>query len=510
MPVSISLKASLALIGSAAAVQYLAPAQVINQPASATAKEPLKWLGANSPWYAGPNVFGISSDVPEGCTVDQVAYVVRHGSRYPDRGAYQGWLDFHARTSAGGYTSTGSLAFLPRWETVLSNPKLQIAMESPTGFKEAFDLGYQVRTRYPHLYNDGDDFMVWANNYTRVLQTAQMFVRGFLGWEADTAGSVIAVTSRGYPGALGNSLGPSDMCPNFQDTSGADQVAQWESVFVPPIQKRLQALISGNLTLSPGDITSIPYLCGFESQITGTLSPFCGIFTDEELLSYEYDNDLRYYYGVGPGADLPSKMMLPFLNSLVGLFQQGPNITGKAQDGSSFQVPKILMSFLNDGQLNEFVAGVGVFDNEKPLSPTSRNDDRLYIASHFTSMRGTVTVERLSCSGSGSGNGTAPTTTAKCRPRPTGAPRSSRKGGKKSSYIRIKLNDAVYPVPSCKSGPGSSCPLDDYVHYVQKKYAASGDWVKNCNVTLAGAPTTVQGASFFTDLSSPWLQRIKP
>lgn len=32
------------------------------------------------------------SDVPEGCTVDQAAYVVRRGSRYPDPGAYSGWV----------------------------------------------------------------------------------------------------------------------------------------------------------------------------------------------------------------------------------------------------------------------------------------------------------------------------------------------------------------------------------------------------------------------------------
>jgi hypothetical protein len=31
--------------------------------------------------FPGPNLFGISTDVPEGCTVQQAAYVVRHGSR---------------------------------------------------------------------------------------------------------------------------------------------------------------------------------------------------------------------------------------------------------------------------------------------------------------------------------------------------------------------------------------------------------------------------------------------
>jgi hypothetical protein len=41
----------------------------------------------------GPDVFGITSDIPDGCYVDQAAYVSRHGSRYPDTGAHNGWLD---------------------------------------------------------------------------------------------------------------------------------------------------------------------------------------------------------------------------------------------------------------------------------------------------------------------------------------------------------------------------------------------------------------------------------
>lgn len=51
------------------------------------------------------------------------------------------------------FTAEGTLAFLKSWEPVLSNPTAQIAQESPTGYKEAYDLGYQLRTRfvYPTL-----------------------------------------------------------------------------------------------------------------------------------------------------------------------------------------------------------------------------------------------------------------------------------------------------------------------------------------------------------------------
>lgn len=39
------------------------------------------------------------------------------------------------------------MAFLEDWEPVLKNPTAQISQESTTGYKEAYDLGYQVRTR---------------------------------------------------------------------------------------------------------------------------------------------------------------------------------------------------------------------------------------------------------------------------------------------------------------------------------------------------------------------------
>jgi acid phosphatase len=58
---------------------------------------PLEHLGGNSPWFKGPNVFDISPDAPEGCSVDQAAFSSRHGSRYPDPGAYNGWLTLSAK-----------------------------------------------------------------------------------------------------------------------------------------------------------------------------------------------------------------------------------------------------------------------------------------------------------------------------------------------------------------------------------------------------------------------------
>ncbi|THV48078.1 hypothetical protein BGAL_0269g00040 [Botrytis galanthina] len=497
---------SFLLTSFAQATILLAPEDDILLPRSSSATNPLTSLGANSPYFTGPNVHSISNHVPENCYVDQVAYNVRHGSRYPDSGAYAQWTSLYAEIQAANFTSTGSLAFLKSWKPVLTNPTLQIAQESPTGFKEAYDLGYQLRTRYPNLYSYGQPFISWANLYPRVVQTAQNFVRGFLGSTASNLGMVVTINSTGSESALFDSLSPSDLCPSFVDGNGGAEQVTWNSIYLPPIHARLQSLINGNLNFSTTDVSIMPYLCGFESQITGTLSPWCGVFTDEELKQYEYAQDLRYYYGTGPGVDLPSKMMLPYLNSLVGLLEQGPGTNGTFLNGSSYTLPSILTAFMNDGQITELGAATGVWDNTKSLGDgTKIPHDYKYISSHFVTMRGTVAFERLNCAVPGNSTFTNSTHSAPYSYKNAGSLPSTN-----ATYVRILLNDAVYPVHSCRSGPGSSCLLSDYSKLIKNKIDAAGDLPTRCNVTASGAPTTVKGASFFTDLSLPWLGTVIP
>ena len=95
-----------------------------------------------------------------------------------------------------------------------------------TGFKEAHDLGYQLRGRYPSFYQDGNDFWVWANQYaspineSRVVQTAKAFLQGYLYVFADAYGTVVSVNSTGSPQALGDSLSPADLCPAYTNDDG--------------------------------------------------------------------------------------------------------------------------------------------------------------------------------------------------------------------------------------------------------------------------------------------------
>ncbi|KAL2869188.1 putative histidine acid phosphatase [Aspergillus lucknowensis] len=442
---------------------------------------PLEHLGANSPWFAGRNVNWISADVPEGCSVDQAVYVVRHGSRYPDPGAYEEWQALHEVIQSADFRAAGSLQFLSEWSPVLSHPEEQIAQLSLTGYKELYNLGVDLRFRYPTFYEDNTPFLLWANEYPRTVDSARLFARGYLGPNSSFA-DIYAINVDAV-GAAGNSLATSDQCPNFEDASGGDYAATWDSIYLPPITKRLNRLIRGNLTLTDSQVSIFPYLCGFETQITGKASPFCNIFTKEEILQYEYRQDLRYYYGTGAGAGKNMTVMYPVLQGIVNLLKEGPEATAETTGGTE-KLPPLIMAFTHDNQINELASLLGVFDRQKPLSARRIDHDRIYVSSRTSPMRGTIAFERLNCE------------------TPEG----------NSVNVRILLNDAVYPVPSCRSGPGMSCPVDKYAKYVAKQKSKYGSFASVCGLREDELTTIGEDESvtFFKNLTLPFLTVVKP
>ncbi|CAI7633117.1 unnamed protein product [Penicillium crustosum] len=484
--------AGLAMVGLC---QPLAPENDIVFSSSKTTSSPLQYAGGNAPYFAGPNVNGIENKTPEKCTVRQAAYVVRHGSRFPDTGSYESWVALYhkiqAATQQDGFEARGSLKFIPKWKPVLTNPTLQLAQESMTGWKEAGDLGYQLRSRYPGFYQDGTPFHVWANQYkspineSRVVQTARAFLNGYLYEYADSYGTVVSVNSTGSPAAIGNSLGPSDSCPAFGSiSSGGNNVTNWDATWLPRALHRINSQIRGNLTFDETDILFFPYLCAYESQIEGRLSPWCGVFTENELRNYAYSQDLSYFYGVGPGSIGPSKVLfLPFLKSLLSLLEAGPGQVGVGANGTEFNIPNLIMAFTNDNQLAEMTAAMGIFDFEAPLPDDHIPTHHLYNVAHFITMRGTVAFEVMDCNIN----------------KAVGGP-----------HIRILFNDAVYPIASCQNGPGRSCALSDYISLIDKKISEAGDFSDYCNLTESGRPEAAAGASFFQDLSLDFLTFVNP
>ena len=344
-------------------------------------------------------------------------------------------------------------------------------------------MGVDYRHKYPDFYRENEPFVLWANMYTgpRVVDSARLFARGYLGPNATSVGKVYALNQTD-PRSIANSLAPSDLCENYKDDPAGNSTA-WADVYLPPIVERINARVSGGLNFTADDITSFPYLCGFETQITGSRSPWCDVFTEEEILQYEYAQDIRYYYGTGPGTTLNSNLMLPFLTAIIERFVDGPNATYTSTSNNYTTAPpfhpnSLIATFANDGQISQLAAATGVFDDQTPLPITEMLQDRIYKATNVNPMRGTVGFERLNC-------------------------------GSEGLFVRVKFNDAVYPVAACQSGPGRSCPLAEYAALIEGKSEDFGDWQERCGNAaedrVPGAKTT-----FLRDLGLPFMYAVAP
>ncbi|KAF2845550.1 acid phosphatase-like protein [Plenodomus tracheiphilus IPT5] len=477
-------------------MQHMASLLAASLAVTGAAGSVLQHLGGNAQWLPGPEVTAISSDIPSGCKVDLAAFFSRHGSRYPDTGAYAEWTSLYQRLQASAplQVNDTKLDFLKTWKPVLSHPERQIAQLSPTGYKELHEMGSTWRLRYPDLYEYNTPFTMWANWYKsspRVRDSARLFAQGFLGPNATELATIYALNSSD-PRSWMNSLATSDLCTAYADEGGSPYKDEWDDVYLPPIRARLNAKIRGDFNFTEQDVSIIPYLCGFETQITGRQSPFCDILTEDEILQYEYAQDLRYWYGTGLGSDIEKYQMLPVVDMVTRRFKDGPDVIYE-NGNSTFSPPKIMASFSNDGQINQIIAATGVFDGEPQLPGDRILPNRLFRASRLTPMRGTVAFERLSCS---------PSSTYTSYAYPQG--RSNNQ-----TYMRIRFNEVVYPVFGCTSGPGSSCPLSQYEAIIGKKLTTAGSLTKLCNTTnpsFSGQPR----ADFFMNSRLPFATVIKP
>jgi acid phosphatase len=340
-------------------------------------------------------------------------------------------------------------------------------------------MGVELRTRYPGWYKYGSPFRVFSNDYQRTVDSARLFARGYLGPNATTLGTIHPILASD-PSVIANSLATSDSCPTYNDRSGAGYADVWDGIYLPPIAERLNQLIDGDLELTPDNVSNFPYLCGFESQITRRRSPFCDVFSPEEILQYEYRQDLRYWYGTGPGSFNNASVMLPIVQGVVDLLKSGPETHVEGAGSGPNVTGPLLVAFTHDNQINQLVSSLGIFDEQPPLAANSMNSSRIYVSSRNNPMRGTVTFERLNCSG--------------------------------ELYLRLLLNDAVYPVPACRSGPGSSCPLDQYNDEVLAgKWEKAGTFESFCDLEEGSATTSPDGGiTFFTDLTLPAIRSVQP
>ncbi|KAJ7476057.1 phosphoglycerate mutase-like protein [Mycena latifolia] len=387
----------------------------------------LNHLGNLSPYAKAPVPHGVSETLPADCAVEQVMLMGRHGSRFPLSSELPYITNLTAKLAAPAGAAAIKRAHLPASMQFLKDgytSTLGVNDLTAPGRRQLFDHGVDFRLRYPNLAASS----VLAGNQDRVVESAQWFSQGFFGraW-ANLSASVFSTIQE--DSVTVSWITPMDTCPKWQYAYGQSAVDAWGAVYLPPITKRLNKLIPG-VNFTDGDAHGALYACAYDYAAHAT-SPWCAVFTADEILDFEYELDLLMDGAFGynlPGTMGPLLGSL-FVNTLIDRFT---NATGAAQE--------MYLEFGHDTTIDMALAALGLAKDKTPLPATGPVPaHRAFRTSTQVPFAAQMVWERFSCSSSSS---SAP-------------------------QIRLLLNDAPFPLAACAKSAfdraHGSCALAAFV-----------------------------------------------
>ncbi|CAN3360382.1 phytase Pho112p [Diutina catenulata] len=373
------------------------------------------YLGGSAPYVQHPG-FGLSPDTPQGCSVEQVQLLSRHGERYPTVSKGKKMRKLHKKLSEAKWE--GDLSFLNSLGYFVSDDKYLGKETDPenakgpyTGIANLELHGEAFRKRYADLYDpNGDAFPVFTSNGDRVFHSAEAFARGFLNGTREAKFVVL-----GEDKSMGlNSLTPRHGCKEYNEDT-EETAKKYDDSYLDGLVERLSPA-----KIDKKDAFLLFDYCAYEFNVRGN-SPICQIPLLEEYVAYSYSKDLTKYYSSGPGNPWAKTVGSVTLKALVELFESPE---------------KIWLSFTHDTDLDHFLSALGLVTPEKDLDPSEIDFTRAYNHAYVVPQGARIYTEKLKC-----GN---------------------------DEYVRFVLNDAVYPLRGCTSGPGMSCKMEDFKDIVSK------------------------------------------
>lgn len=313
---------------------------------------------------------------------------------------------------------------------------------------------------------------LWASDSNRVIETARYFSTGFFGRNSASSAKLHVIPETSDLGA--DTLTPGDTCLNYRidvdrgHDNGARQLVNFRSTYLPSVSSRFHKQNPG-IIFSNAEIYSMQELCGFETLVRGK-SQWCDVFSHEEWLNFEYARDVIHYYRSGPGNPFGPVIGWLWLNATAELLENGPT------------AGKLFFSFVHDGDVIPMLSALDIFHSPEHLPTTHMPHFRTWRTSQVVPMGGRVIFERLSCqtrispSSYNKRQAQYPFKTGDESIQPT------------SEFVRININDGIVALPTCSSGPGSSCPLDQFLGLVRTRGTYIGDFRDVCGLGPEAAP----------------------
>lgn len=411
--------------------------------------------GQYSPFFSVPSE--LSPDVPDRCSITFAQILSRHGARDPTASKTTSYNNTIKKIHSNVKNYSAPYQFIRYYQYTLGADDLTLF-----GQQEMINSGVKFFRRYSELACELTPF-VRSSGQDRVVESAMNWTQGFHSAKlADGASDpAYPYTVLAIPEANGvNNTLNHDLCTSFEngsDSNIASQAqAQWASVFVPPIQSRLNENLPGaNLSLS--DTISIMDLCPFNTVASpnGTISPFCALFTEQEWRQYDYYETLGKYYGFSYGNPLGPTQGVGFVNELIARLTSAPVVddtsTNHTLDGSNATFPlgrRLYADFSHDNDMTGALSALGLYNGTAPLpknATVSAHQADGYSAAWTVPFAARIYVEKMRCA------------------------------GQSEELVRVVVNDRVVPLENCDRDPLGRCKLSAFVDSLGFA-RAGGDW----------------------------------
>jgi acid phosphatase len=245
-----------------------------------------------------------------------------------------GMLELYHRLKNANVTLLGDLAFVNDWDFFAPHPVQQFEQLTTTGpyagSLSAFKAGVELRGRYLPLLETAllqkGKISIWAGLSDRVIGSARYFASGFFGLDWSDVATLHIIPETTEQGV--NTLTPGRSCPKYATDSkghahGIQQLDAFRSTYLPEIGRRLLKQ-NPKVPFSVGELFTMQEICAFEVLLKGA-SPWCSVFSNDEIESFEYARDVLHYYRAGPGNDFGPSLGWLWLNATSSLLQQGPD-----------------------------------------------------------------------------------------------------------------------------------------------------------------------------------------
>ncbi|XP_043599293.1 multiple inositol polyphosphate phosphatase 1-like isoform X2 [Bombus pyrosoma] len=276
--------------------------------------------------HAGKTRF---QDVPN-CHAEQIWMFATHGTRCPSETEdiemqklteLQNQIISNHEVRNNGRMCIRDLENLKRWK-----PDVYLAIEraevlTPQGVEDMRLLARRLQSNFPQLLQPIDE-NITAENYVFKTTDARessmsYFMEGLFGDRQAVDAEEVAIND-----TLLTMYKSCNMWNNGPSNTTIEEVIMFEegAQFKNLIQNVSQSL--GFLyDISKESILTMYNMCRYEKAWTVTkLSPWCAVFSKEELRVLEYREDLYYYYKAGYGREINAQLGCTLLQDMMNHF----------------------------------------------------------------------------------------------------------------------------------------------------------------------------------------------